>query len=254
MLLSSEIIKIQRDRLVLAQFRRKFHADMAAFAFRLALLRASLTQKELQHRAGFNPAQARDPNGQWTAGGASSSAHDATASVPDKTLLDEGEQDQSPADPRLHLAAGSADADYTVDLQQQDALGGHGFRDHVAQSPKVLVDEVEAKARRARNPSPDGWAEGSFTDKYNANYLVNRVLRNNKEMVDLVRSGQIPELLLRERMGFVTGYEAYKATRDSTADIRLTYGVRVLIRPSRQSPTGYYVHTAFPMNMGHGGQ
>ncbi len=71
MVLSPEILKLQRDRLVLAQFRRKFHADMAAFAFRLALLRASLTQKELQHRAGFNPAQARDPNGRWTAGGGS---------------------------------------------------------------------------------------------------------------------------------------------------------------------------------------
>ncbi len=220
----------------------------------LALLRASLTQKELQHRAGFNPAQARDPNGQWTAGG-SSSAHIANNSVPDKTLLDEGGQDPSSADPSIELVAGSADADYTVDLQQQDALGGHGFRDHVAQSPKVLVDEVEAKARRERDPNnSDGWAEGSFTDKYNANYLVNTVLRNNKEMVDLVRSGQIPELILRERMGYVTGYEAYKSTHDTPARIRPTFGVRVLIRPSRQSPTGYYVHTAFPMNMGPGGQ
>ena len=41
---SLEILRLLRERLILFQFRRKFHADMAVFAFRLSLVRLAQSQ------------------------------------------------------------------------------------------------------------------------------------------------------------------------------------------------------------------
>lgn len=62
MLLSPEIIKLQRDRLVLAQFRRKFHADMTCFQLQLKQIEA---RKWLRR---YRADQLRKPKGQTDGG------------------------------------------------------------------------------------------------------------------------------------------------------------------------------------------
>lgn len=96
-------------------------------------------------------------------------------------------------------------------------------------------------------------AEGSFDSIENANDLVNRTLRANGPLVDLVASGQEDDDYIVYRFGFGTGYEAYRPDPDAEPYMRSTYAVAVVIWHDANSPRGFRVITAFPMNVRSGG-
>jgi hypothetical protein len=81
-----------------------------------------------------------------------------------------------------------------------------------------------------------------------ANKLVNATVAQNQDKVDLVTGGLSPREELDTDFSSPTGYEAFAQTGRSTPYIRPTYGVRVVIVPDQNSPKGYRVDTAFPIN------
>ncbi|ODT83881.1 MAG: hypothetical protein ABS76_02140 [Pelagibacterium sp. SCN 64-44] len=77
--------------------------------------------------------------------------------------------------------------------------------------------------------------------------MVSQVLRLNAETVQQVSAGTKPNATLLHRFGFQTGREAFSPDDVSPFVIRPTFWVQVLIR-RHQSPPGYVVLTAYPMN------
>ena len=141
---------------------------------------------------------------------------------------------------------------YSVVLAEEEAGGGHTIREHVAVTDEALQDHVRGQMGRWFLWNY-GTARGRFFSKEAANDYVNRVLRLNMTMVDAVVAGSRYEQLIEQRIGSVTGTEAYS---DGSFDpiMRSTYSVRVVIRHDAGTPRGYRVITAFPMNERKGNQ
>jgi Bacterial CdiA-CT RNAse A domain len=103
---------------------------------------------------------------------------------------------------------------YSVNLEEEDARGGHAVRDHVGKTKEELVEELDQDWKRwdvgrlqITNYRP---AQGSFSSLIEANDFVNQTLRENQEKVDAVATGQAKRATLEKRFGYVTGYEAYR--------------------------------------------
>jgi Bacterial CdiA-CT RNAse A domain len=136
----------------------------------------------------------------------------------------------------------------TIDLREEDARGGHGFRDHVGKTDEYLLAEVERERFRL-GPFRFGFKqEGSFLTPEDANDHVNRALEAHAEKVDRVVDGTKSQETINHRFGYVTGKEAYKPDGSTKAFIRPTYEIRIIIRRDPSSPRGFRVHTAFPRN------
>lgn len=197
--------------------------------WRLAALHVAvkfLRLRQAVYKAGFNPNQPRAPagspiGGQWVAAGGESERIRVAVSAFDNPGL------------------------YYVDLAQEELKGGHGFSKHVGKSNTDLI--VYQWQQRLERPGKLHPAEGSFNSLGEANNLVSQVLRQNAETVKKVINGQITGATLTHRFGYTTGREAFSPDDISPFVIRPTFWVRILIR-QHQSPPGYVVLTAFPMN------
>ncbi len=131
---------------------------------------------------------------------------------------------------------------YTVDDEEEVPKGiGHQSR-HVAQD-EALKARMRTDYRQW--PTPGGkateWAEayGSFDNQINANDMVNRVLQNNRELVDAVANGELDAATLNMRFGHPTGREAYRPKSNSYSYMRTTFNVRVRIEHDKRTKRGY---------------
>ena len=182
----------------------------------------------------YSPDQPRVPagnpdGGQWTGGGGGSGGDVVVGDSGDDGLSDRAKK-------------------YSVNLVEEDARGGHAFRDHVGKSDAELIGVVQNSVIRGTFVSLYKDAQGSFLSSEAANDFTNRVLRMNTLRVDAVASGAIAEDWLAEKFGYPTGKEAFRAGPKEPVYIRPTYAVGVLIRHDPRSPRGYRVHTSYPVN------
>ncbi len=259
---------IQQRRAEIAAIRRELE-DMRRFVdvFRLQAreLRAEIL-KELKARK-YSPDQPRVPagsphGGEWTSGGDTESSNSLPAASvtparhgpqhgPQYAALETDTRTDAPAaNLGTEIAAGPGRPGYPVDLAEEEALGGHTIGAHVGRSEISLLAEVREIAQEAGDAIDfvKGLREGSFPSLEAANKLVNATIAQNQDKVALVVSGLSPRLELDAEFGSPTGYEAFLPTGHSTAYVRPTYGVRVVIVPDKSSPNGYRVDTAFPIN------
>lgn len=205
-------------------------------------------QAELQK---YNPDQPRVPAGNPDGGQWSNEAGTGSSEGPQYGALDTGTRtDAIPDTPDVQVAAGAGRPGYPVDLSEEEQLGGHTIAQHVGKSEDYLlslINDQEAVSQR-HGDLAEGLREGSCPSLEAANKLVNSAIAQNQDQVDLVTSGLSPRAQSDAEFGSPTGYEAYAKTGRSTPIIRDTYGVRVIIIPDRNSPNGYRVDTAFPIN------
>ena len=212
----------------------------------------------------FDPNQPRvpagNPNaGQWTSGDGRGSASESDnspepngASRPVQyAALDTGTRTDATTDELgVQVAAGPGRSGYPIDLLEEEAQGGHAIRDHVGKSQDYLLSIVNDTAARAEllGDLASGLREGSFPSLEAANKLVNSTISANQNEVDLVVDGLSQRAEIDEYFGSPTGYEAFAQTERSTPFVRDTYGVHVVIVRDLDSPKGYRVLTAYPIN------
>jgi hypothetical protein len=141
---------------------------------------------------------------------------------------------------------------YSVNLEEEEARGGHTIRDHVDKTDSYLIGLMNADYERSTSGNLEITrfrdAEGSFESRKQANDYVNQLLKLERDKVDQVATGMEKRLTLEGRIGSVTGKEAFRPNGDSDSYIRDTYGVRAVIINDSRSPRGYTVRTAFPVN------
>ena len=158
--------------------------------------------------------------------------------------------DQSPQHASQSDVNRVQDRGYDVDLLEEERgiHGGHAIRDHVGKTEENL------KGRSLRNRYQFGplklWKEriGTFLSLTSANKLVNSTLSRSSALVEEVSSGRVSAATLEAWFLTPTGKEAYAPKFNSSAIIRDTFGVRVLITHVAGSKRGFKVFTAFPIN------
>jgi hypothetical protein len=150
------------------------------------------------------------------------------------------------------IAADDSERRYSVNLQEEEARGGHTLRDHVGKTDAYLIGLMNADYKRTISGNLEITefrdAEGSFATLEQANDHVNQLLKRERDKVEQVATGMEKKLTLESRIGSVTGYEAFRPNGDSDPYIRDTYSVRAVIINDSRSPRGYTVRTAFPVN------
>ena len=242
-------------RLERAEQQRTWEAECAARKRKADLawerLMAAFMRGDLAHKANFDPDQPRDELGRWTDTGQGTGEEEsqigddaaADGEVP-SGILDVVQDDLSTS-PTL-VAQNDRSQGRPVDLQEEEARGGHAIRAHVNGSPEALV----AQAREAfdREPRAQDSRSGSFSSVEAADKLVNSTLSQNRTIVDQVASGVRRRELLLATLNSVTGMEAVVPTARAQPFFRRTYGVGVMIEHDPSVPKGYSVVTAFPTN------
>jgi hypothetical protein len=249
---------------------RRWNAAMRAEVDELKAARARQRLEE----AKYSPDQPRIPKrnpggGQWTRIGGGGGQSQSTDIAPPMGNVDIG-AGSSETDGLFNIGGTGTDsanvsngvlkvaaADetgqrYSVDLEQEDARGGHAKSKRVGKTDSELIDVLNADYQRRQSGNLEitefREAEGSFASLEQANELVNRVLRLESDNVDNVAEGKSRREKLEQKFDSVTGKEAFRPNGDSDPYIRDTYGVRVVIKRDGRSPRGYTVVTAFPVN------
>jgi HK97 family phage portal protein len=200
---------------------------------------------EQEEKTGFDPSQPRVPeggpdSGQWTGdGGGGSGGFESDEFGAGSS---EGEAE------RVRVAQAENTPKYSIDLPDEDARGGHGYRDHVGKSDEELLGIVERSVFHTLSKSYFKKAQGAFVSLESANDFVNRVLEENRATVDLVASGEVEEMWLEKRFGYPTGKEAFRPGPEQPVHMRQTYNVGVLLRHDPKAARGYTVVTAYPLN------
>ncbi|WP_348623907.1 RNase A-like domain-containing protein [Hyphomicrobium sp. 802] len=161
---------------------------------------------------------------------------------------DGGDGGSGSNDARVRVAQANDPRKYSINLEEEDARGGHAKRDHVAKSDAELREVVERSVIRGTFVTLYKDAQGSFSSLEAANDFTNQILQKNAPSVDAVASGSQDESWLAERFGYVTGKEAYRTGPDEPVIVRPTYAAGILIRHDPRSPRGYTVYTAYPVN------
>jgi len=253
---------------------RRWNAAMRA---EVNELKAAQARQRLEE-AKYSPDQPRIPKrnpggGQWTRVGGGSGQSPSPGVAPPVGNVDIGDvTGSSDVGGLFNIGSGGTGTDsanvpdgvlkvaaadesgrrYSVDLEEEDARGGHAKNKHVGKTDSELIDVLNADYVRKQSGNLEitefRREQGSFTSLEQANDLVNRVLEMNKDKVDGVAAGKKREAKLQERFDFVTGKEAFRPNGDSEPYIRATDSVRVVIRPDKSSWRGYRVHTAYPVN------
>jgi hypothetical protein len=251
------------------------HARRVQAALRAEVdeLKAARARQRLEE-AKYSPSQPRIPKrnpggGQWTRIGGGGGPSPSTDMAPPMGDVDigagssetdglfniggTGTDSANSSDGVLKVvAADESGQRYSVDLEEEDARGGHGKSKHVGKTDSELIDVLNGDYLRRQSGNLEitefREAEGSFASLEQANELVSQALKRNTDEVDKVAAGKIKGAKLEERFDFVTGKEAFRPNGDSDPYIRDTYGVRVVIRHDTRSWRGYRVQTAFPVN------
>jgi hypothetical protein len=265
--LAAEIEHERRALAALNEEVKELNAEMARWRRRVA-----------EEEAKYSPSQPRIPKrnpggGQWTRiGGGSGSGQSPSSSLARPMGNVDIAAGSSETQGLFNIGSDAARTDsanssngvlkvaaadesglrYSVDLEEEDARGGHAKSKHVGKTDRELIDVLNADYVRKQSGNLEitefRREQGSFTSLEQANDLVNRVIEMNKDKVDGVASGKKREAKLQERFDFVTGKEAFRPNGDSEPYIRATDSVRVIIRPDKSSWRGYRVHTAYPVN------
>jgi hypothetical protein len=258
--------EIEHERRVLAALNEEMKGVNAEMARR---------RRRLAEEAKYSPSQPRIPKrnpggGQWTRiGGGGQSPSPGIAQPMGNVDIGAG---SSETEGLFNIGSGRTGTDsanssggllkvaaadetgqrYSVNLEEEDARGGHGKRKHVGKTDRELIDVLNADYLRSQSGNLEitnfREAEGSFASLEQANELVNRVLRLESGKVDNVAEGKARREKLEQMFDGVTGKEAFRPNGDSDPYIRDTYGVRVIIKRDGRSPRGYTVVTAFPVN------
>ena len=121
---------------------------------------------------------------------------------------------------------------FRTTLGAQERMGGHVLRDHVG----LPVAHLAARAMRL----PSGRAS-SFSDVQTAERCVGQVLSRNAKAIDDWLADRTGHLRLDEDLGGTTGISV-----DLHGAVQNVEGVRVILRRTPDSPSGFRVHTAFP--------
>ncbi len=156
--------------------------------------------------------------------------------------------DEAALKPRLVQLEG--EAQYRVNLEEEEARGGHAIREHVGKSYNVLMSQSGAVEATVKNMVQIN--EGSYGSIREAKDFTNLALRANKDIVDRVVNNKISRYVaVEERFGAVTGKElfVYSDGKSISAEMRPTFSVRVIITYAQNSPRGFRVHTSFPTNL-----
>jgi hypothetical protein len=261
----TEIAAIRRD---LEALSRDLHKAFEAAA---TLAKAELRAALKKYSADQPRVPAGNPDGgQWTTGdGGSGSSSNFPGTSRDEsgsptryaardtgTLTDETKgapTNSSAHDDSVEFQVAQANGwrNLPVNLVEEEAPNGigHAIARHVAKSEAELQAEFPEDSYYGWTQDVIAKREGSFDSIENANDLVNQTLRANGDKVDLVVSGKLDFSFIDTRFGFVTGYEVYRPDPyDNELVTRKTYGVGVFIWHDPQSPRGFRVRTAYPMN------
>jgi HK97 family phage portal protein len=207
---------------------------------------ALVAKRDVALERRYSPGQPRVPTGnsgggRWTSSGGGGDRSESNDSADSSTVA-----------PRFRTAQNENRDRYVVKLPDEEGYG-HTIERHVGKSDDELLARIE-KERRRTTLGPLGSivdyrpTVGSFDSRESANDFVNRVLEANKELVDAVADGKLPEAKLERIFGYQTGREAYLASGISTPVIRPTFAVRVVISRDSKAEKGYRVLTAFPIN------
>jgi Bacterial CdiA-CT RNAse A domain len=232
----------ERELAELRDANARVRIMLADVKFELALRALGQKYSQSQPRV---PAGSPE-GGQWTSG-----ANSVGNAAADSSLANATEQmvlsDATP-DPIVAGAQYAQDTTrrYSVDLDEEEARGGHTLDKHVNKSPEALV----AQAREAfdRNPRAQDSRSGSFLSNEDATRLVNSTLAQNRASVDQVASGIRFRELVQSHFESVMGIEAVMPSINTPPYIRNTYGVGVVIQNDPLSPRGYRIVTGFPTN------
>ena len=179
-----------------------------------------IKRENLDDKANFSPGQIRDSLGRWAGGS--------------------------------ELVSGPGQPGYSINILDEDALGGHTFDRHVNKPEPYLKARVTGSRKNLLGIVTIGERRaGSFTSVEAANKLVNSTVAQNADKVAAFVSGKFPNVLtvqfIYAKFPTPTGYEAYSPD-GSNPSIRPTYDVTARLIRSDRSPKGYIVHSAWPSN------
>ncbi len=265
---ANELLLSALKRAAPSDYNRRWIENLEAET--LEMKRRSTLYETFQHWLSlkFDPNQRRVPagnsdGGQWTDGGGNGgpasgirfvSGHGrfgASIALPKKP---DGPRAPDGTPVQLAQADSSGSRKYSIDLNEEEAPNGigHTKRRHVAQSDEALKARMRADYFQMKTPSGKAvvWAEayGSFDNEIDANDMINKVLQNNKQIVDAVSSGARAGAALNMRFGRPTGKEAYRPKSYAQPYMRPTFNVRVIIEHDNRTKRGYRVKTAMPCN------
>ena len=138
-----------------------------------------------------------------------------------------------------------------IDPNVEDAHGGHIIDKHVGRTDDQLLTVEKFDSLRINlgeiTVTNSRASEGSFSSLAQATDLINRTLKQNQSVIDQVVEGKKKWGIAEAQFDSVTGKEATRTRADSEPFMRLTHGVRVVIKPDRTRPQGFRVVTAFPI-------
>jgi hypothetical protein len=94
------------------------------------------------------------------------------------------------------VAADDSERRYSVNLQEEEARGGHTLRDHVGKTDDYLIGLMNADYERSTSGNLQITrfrdAEGSFATREQANDHVNQLLKLERDKVDQFVAGTEP--------------------------------------------------------------
>jgi hypothetical protein len=146
----------------------------------------------------------------------------------------------------VHLVAGQSGM--PVDLQEEEAHGGHAISEHVGKSASYLLNRVRAETYDLGKVTVYMFRSGSFPSVGAAEKLVNSTLSSNAAEVNRVATGQLSAAFVQAEFGAATGIEAFRTSPRQSPYIRDTFSVGASIIHDPTSPKGYSVRTAYPLN------
>ncbi len=163
--------------------------------------------------------------------------------LPQNAILSGGEANVKPQTVRLE-----GNDQYKIKVQEEDARGGY-IKDHIDQSYDVLMSQSGVSEIPIKNEAII--AEGTFASEQDAEYYINEVLQMNKEKLDKLVDEQEGRVTLIHRFGHITGKEFYSQSdgKSIESQFRNTHAITVVAKYAENSPRGYTVITAYPMNL-----
>lgn len=121
---------------------------------------------------------------------------------------------------------------WRTSLPGQDAVGGHIITKHVGKSPRELMERVRSEGMDLAS---------SFTSVADAERIIAHALRSRSREVEVWLASGGRQLRIEAFMGRTTGTSV-----DAAGTAHEAFGVRLILRRSDLTESGYRIHTAFP--------